>query len=84
MGNEVKDFFDKLTPEKLQPEGLKPDKGPKSDASSPTVSTDTGTLDDETATEIAKSTAFRRNLFLSPTAFARGTLSTTGRSRLTV
>lgn len=84
MGNEILDFFDKMTPEKLQPEGLKPDKGPKSDAASPEVSPNIGTLDEEVATDIAKSTAFRRNLFLSPTAFARGNLSTTGRSRLSV
>lgn len=45
-----------------------------------------GTLDEKEADEIVKTTAFRRNMFLSPTAFTRGVLSTgqTGRSVLNV
>lgn len=76
---------DKFIPEKLQPEFLKPkDVSDNAAAPTPEATPNTGTLDDQEATELAKSTAFRRNLFLSPTAFARGTLSSTGRSKLNV
>ena len=80
--DDIKDFFDRLTPEKLQPEKLKPKQA--SEPAPLADPNDTGALSDEEATDIAESNAFRRNLFLSPTAFARGTLGRTGQSRLNV
>lgn len=57
----------------------------KSSLATPKDAMETGTLDDDEAKKIADSTAFRRNLFLSPMSFARKSLSTqTGRSVLNV
>lgn len=52
---------------------------------SPTEPLPTGALDDNAAQNIAKNSNFRRNLFLSPTAFVRGSLGNrTGRSQLSL
>jgi hypothetical protein len=57
----------------------------KKSYTAPKDAMETGTLDDDEAKKIADSTAFRRNLFLSPMSFARKSLSTqTGRSVLNV
>ncbi|NCD17292.1 MAG: hypothetical protein EOL91_08245 [Actinobacteria bacterium] len=57
----------------------------KPEAVAPKDAMETGSLTDDEAAKIAESNAFRRNMFLSPMAFARKSLSTSqGRSVLNV